>query len=336
MNDTIILAGDIGGTKTSLALFSRDAWPGPPLRRETYANRGADGVATLIDRFLAGTDLRPAAACLGVAGPVFGNRVQLTNLDWQIDGPALARRFALDRVLLVNDLVATAMGALLLDDASLWTINPGRPDPGATGCILAPGTGLGEAWVVRDQGRLLPRASEGGHAAFAPRDELQLELLRFMQQRRGHVSVEDVCSGRALPSLFDFLRQHEATPSWLEDELRAAADPTPVLVAAAVAAAGDGRDCAIAVATVRLFLDILAGEAANLALKTLALAGVHIGGGMAPRVLPLLDPERFMAIFSQGIYHEMLGRIPVWVVLDPDVALAGAASCGIAALRENP
>ncbi len=335
MNDSILLAGDIGGTKTSLALYSRDAWPGPPLQRQTFANRGASGIEPLIDRFLATAGLRPAAACLGVAGPVLGDRVRLTNLDWQIDGPALARRFGLGRVLLVNDLVATAMGALLLDDASLWTINRGRLVPDATGCILAPGTGLGEAWVVRHRGRPLPRASEGGHAAFAPRDDLQLALLRFMQQRHGHVSVEDVCSGRAIPALFAFLRQRQTVPSWLEEELQAANDATPVLVAAAVAAVRNGRDCAIAVDTVRLFLDILAGEAANLALKTLALAGVHIGGGMAPRVLPLLDRDRFMAIFSQGVYHEMLSRIPVRLVLDPDVALPGAAACGFTALEEN-
>ncbi len=335
MSATILLAGDIGGTKTSLALYSRDTWPAPPLQRQTFANRSVDGLGTLIDRFLATAVSRPTVACFGVAGPVLGNRVRLTNLDWQIDGPALADRFGLDRVLLVNDLVAAAMGALLLDATSLRTINRGRPVPEATGCILAPGTGLGEAWVVRDQGRPLPRASEGGHAAFAPRGEVELELLRFMQRRAGHVSVEQVCSGRALPALFAFLRQRLPVPAWLEDRLKAADDPTPVLVDAAVAAVHGERDCAVAMETVQLFLDILAGEAANLALKTLALAGVHISGGMVPRVQPLLDPDRFMAIFSQGVYHDMLTRIPVHLVLDPDVALLGAAACGFTAPEQG-
>ncbi len=335
MNDTLLLAGDIGGTKTSLALYSRDRWPGPPLHRETFANRGVAGIESLVDRFLATTGSRPVAACLGVAGPVLGDRVQLTNLDWLIDGPALAARFGLGRVVLVNDLVATAMGTLLLDDSALLTINRGRPKPGATGCILAPGTGLGEAWVARDHDRPLPRASEGGHAAFAPRGALQIELLRFMRRHHEHVSVEQVCSGRALPDLFAFFREQLAPPAWLEEELRTADDPTPVLVAAAVAAVRGGRECGVAVETVRLFLDILAGEAANLALKTLALAGVHIGGGMVPRVLPLLDADRFMAIFRQGVYHEMLSAIPVHLILDPDVALPGAAACGFAALQET-
>lgn len=326
---TCLLAGDIGGTKTSLALHLAGSWPGPPLAEATYRNAAYDGPTAMISEFLTTNDSRPDHACFGVAGPVRDNRVQLTNLNWFVDGEELRRRFGLKSVSLVNDLVATAMGAVHLPPDQLKTINAGQPASRGAIAILAPGTGLGEAFLVRDQDRLLPCPSEGGHASFAPENARQSALLGFMQRRFKHVSVERVCSGLGLPSLYDFLKTEIDEPPWLAERMGGAGDRTPVIVAAALKALNDQEASAkLAVETLHLFVDILAAEAANLALKVLATGGVYIGGGIPPRILPLLEPDRFMARFSRGVYREMLGRIPVQVILEPGTALLGAAACG--------
>ena len=326
---TCLLAGDIGGTKTSLALHRAGSWPGPPLAEATYRNAAYDSPAAMISEFLAANDSRPDHACFGVAGPVHDNRVRLTNLDWFIDGEKLRRQFGLKSVSLVNDLVATAMGAVHLPADRLKTINGGQPASRGAIAVIAPGTGLGEAFIIRDRDRLLPCPSEGGHASFAPENARQAALLEFMQRRFEHVSVEQVCSGLGLPSLYDFLKTEIAEPPWLAERLGGAGDRTPVIVAAALKALNDQESAGkLAVATLHLFVDILAAEAANLALKVLATGGVYIGGGIPPRILPLLEPDRFMARFRRGVYREMLGRIPVHVILEPETALLGAAACG--------
>jgi glucokinase len=267
---------------------------------------------------------------------VAGDTVRLTNLGWVISAETLRVRYGCGQVRLINDLVATAMGVPHLTPADLFMLNPGEPRPGAAMAVLAPGSGLGEAFVIADDNRRLPCPSEGGHASFAPRNEEQLDLLTFLRRRYDHVSVEQVCSGLALPNLFAFQAERLDTPGWLADELAQAADRTPVIVQAAIASAQGVRPCAIAEQTLRLFLDILADEAANLALKTLALGGVYLGGGLTARLLPLIDAQRFMAIFARGAYREMLGRIPVQVITNPETALLGAAACGIEALLPKP
>ncbi len=329
---TCLLAGDIGGTKTSLALHQAVSWPGPPLAKATYQNVAYDSLAAMVNEFLTENNIRPDYACFGVAGPVRDNQVQLTNLDWFIDGKALRQQFGMKSVNLVNDLVATAMGAVHLPEDRLKTINAGQPGSQGAIAVIAPGTGLGEAFLIRDQDRLLPCPSEGGHALFAPGNAMQSALLEFMQRRFKHVSVERVCSGLGLPELYDFLKTEIAEPPWLAKRMRGAEDRTPVIVEAALNALNNqGASGKLAIGTLHLFVDILAAEAANLALKVLATGGVYIGGGIPPRILPLLETDRFMAQFRRGVYWEMLGRIPVHIILEPETALLGAAACGFSA-----
>lgn len=332
----LLLAGDIGATKTTLALFDPSSWPNPPLRQQTYRNADASGFDALLQTFLKEESPQPAVACFGVAGPVMANAVHMTNLNWLVDGQALQTDFGWQRVLLINDLVATAMGVPQLVPADLRLINQGQRQDGAAVAVLAPGSGLGEAFLVFPCGTMHPCASEGGHVSFAPRNEEQMELLTFMRKRHAHVSVEMVCSGLAIPALFAFLAERMPTPAWLQENLKQAQDQTLVIVQAAIQAIQGGRPCEVAVQTLRLLIDILADEAANLALKTLALGGVYIGGGLAARIEPFIEPQRFMEIFGRGTYREMLARIPVFVITNPQTALLGAAAFAIQAMALSP
>jgi glucokinase len=324
-----LLAGDIGATKTTLALYDAAFWPGPPLLApRTFRNALYPSFDDLLHEFLAPGSLPPTVACFGVAGPVIGNAVRMTNLNWSLDGAQLQAEHGFAQVFLVNDLVATAMGVVHLPATDLYPLNPGIPQPGGVMAVLAPGSGLGEAFLVPHEGAYLPFPSEGGHASFAPRTAEQVELLAFMQQHHSHVSVEQVCSGLALPGLFAFLTTRETAPTWLLDELEQATDRTPVIIRAALEAVAGGKSCDIAVQTLTLFADILADEAANLALKTLALGGLYLGGGLAPRLLPFLTPGRFLSIFARGTYQHLLSQIPIHIICNPQAALFGAAAIG--------
>jgi glucokinase len=335
--NALLLAGDLGATKTTLALYEIAHWPCLPLRQQTFQNAVFTDFNSLLRQFLAATSPTPAIACFGVAGPVVANAVTMTNLNWSIAAADLQTRFGIHRVELINDLVATAMGALYLEPADLQELNPGEKRSGGALAVVAPGSGLGEAFLLPHKGTYFPCPSEGGHASFAPRNEEQIDLLAFMRTQHAHVSVEQVCSGLAIPDLLAFMVTRQPMPDWLEDEMEQVDDRTPVIVQAALEAARGGRPCAIALDALNLFLDILADEAANLALKTLALGGVFLGGGLTPRLLPLLDPQRFMTVFARGTYREMLARIPVQVIVNPETALLGAAAHGFHVLdREEP
>ena len=337
MTTELLLAGDIGGTKTNLALYPLEGDPLHPLALATFLNRDAAGIEDHITAFLDahGQDgRRVRRGCFGVAGPVRDNRVRLTKLAWSVDGAALAGRFGWQRVSLINDLVAMAEGAVRQPGDRLHPVNGGRSRPGAM-AVLAPGTGLGEALLVEDgQGTLLPVASEGGHGGFAPRDQLQVDLLRFALARRNPVSVDSLCSGPGLADLFDFLATRLPVPPQLARELKTAVDRTPVIARTALAAPDDPEG--ICQRTVRLFFDILAGEAANLALRVLAVGGLYIGGGLVPRLLAMLDRKRFMAVFARGVYADMLARVPVHVLLDPLTPLHGAAAHGMELAVRRP
>ena len=263
-----------------------------------------------------------------MAGPVIDQAVTLTNLDWSLDAGQLASRHRLRQVWLINDLVATALGVTLLEPGDLHPLNPGTPRPGAVRAVLAPGTGLGEAFLVPGAGGDEPLPTEGGHASFAPRNREQIDLLAHLLAHQGHVAVEQVCSGLAIPTLFDFMARRCPPPAWLETELAAAGDRTPVIARAALQALDGGPACETAVRTLRLFADILADEAANLVLKTLAFGGLFIGGGLAPRLLPFLRSDAFLAVFARGTYRELLATLPVQVILNPQTALLGAAAYG--------
>ena len=329
---TIILAADIGGSKTDLALYEVGTGRPGMLCEARYHNRDVDGFAELLSNFLDGCAVRPCCAVLAVAGPVRGGRVRMTNLDWQLDSAELAHRFSLDQVILINDLVATAMAAVHAEASQLVTINQGEVDSSGNVAVLAPGTGLGEAALFCRQNRWLPMPSEGGHTAFAPADALQIELLCFLLgQGRDMVSVEDVCSGRGIPALYQFCCHHQQTDAPLLD--LEPAEQTPAIVAAALAGLGQGDEDHPAVRAMRLFVAILAAEASDLALTTLATGGIYIGGGLPPRLLPFFDTPTFMRSFARGVYHEMLARIPVHLLTHPRAALWGAALYGVSSLQ---
>lgn len=325
--DAYLLAGDIGGTKTTLALYDVHRGPLAPLAETTVQNESASGLADIIDTFLGEQHIRPDSACFGVAGPVIGNRVRMTNLNWTLDGQVLRQRFRMKSVTLINDLVATAMGAVSLPADRLSTLNAGRPANDGAVAVIAPGTGLGEAFLVRDGGRMLPFPSEGGHCSFAPVNDQQIRLLQFMLRRRKHVSTERVCSGIGIPHLYAFLRSEMQAAQDKASGLQAAGDRTAAIVEAALAASDNaGSGDRIAAQAIELFVALLASEAANLVLKVLATGGLFIGGGLTLRILPFLEEQSFMRHFCKGVYRDMLADIPVHVILEPRSALIGAAA----------
>lgn len=331
----LLLAGDIGATKTTLALYTAAILHqegAAPQRQETFQNRAFTRFDDMLAVFLGAGGPLPPYACIGIAGPVLDNRVDMTNLNWRLDAQALQQRHGFASVCLINDLVATAMAIPGLGGPDLSTINHGLPPRSGALAVLAPGTGLGQAFLIPLEDGFLPCPSEGGHTTFAPRNAEQLELLAFMRQRQAHVSVEQVCSGLAVPNLFAFISTRHPVPEWLQREVEQAEDPTPVIVEAARRAVAGKRVCRVAVHTMQLLCDILADEAANLALKTLALGGVYLGGGLAPRLRPFLQAERFMAIFTREERSAMLAHIPVHIILNPQAALRGACAYALRTL----
>jgi glucokinase len=324
----VLIAGDIGGTKTLLALFEQASGPREPAATAEFRSADYPGLAPMVRQFLAEAEARAECACFDVAGPVVGGRAQLTNLPWALDEEILRRDLGLRRVTLLNDLTAVAVSVPHLRPDELHTINPGTPEPRGPLAVVAPGTGLGEAFLVWDGQGYLPCASEGGHADFAPADELQDGLLRFMRERYGHVPYERVCSGSGLPNLYDFLRDagRDHEPPGFAPKLAEATDRTPLVVQAAV---DDPAAHPLAVAAVALFISILGAETGNLALKVLATGGVYLAGGMPGRLIPQLEDGGFMKAFvAKGRFGDRLAATPVQVITTR-AALLGAAIYGL-------
>lgn len=325
-SSSFILAGDIGGTKTSLALFQQEKDSLTRMAETTVNNDQASNLEEIVENFLQQNVPRPKHACFGVAGPVSNNRVKMTNYEWFLDGNNLMEELEMHSVLLINDLVATAMGAIHLPADRLLAINAGIPDPAGAIAVIAPGTGLGESFLVRCGDSWLPIPSEGGHAAFSPNDELQRRLLHYMGKQHDHVPTELVCSGMGIPALYGFLCAENGTSNQLDSE----ADATRIIIEKALGALEKNRSHDLTLQALRLFIAILATESANLVLKTLATGGLFIGGGLPPRLLPLLKTDLFMNSFLKSDYREMLSAIPVQVILEPQAALIGAAAYGFA------
>ncbi len=322
----MILAGDIGGTNVRLALFERLG--GRLVRRKEarYRSRELRGLTAALDLFLPG---KPAveAAGFGVAGPVRGGRSETTNLPWVVDQESLASRLGLLQVGLVNDLVANALGLEELAPSDLAVVNAGEEDPEGNRALISPGTGLGEAFLVRTKGGWLACPSEGGHASFAPRDDHEIELLRHLSARYGHVSCERILSGPGLADLYRFERDGSGIPepAWLTEEIGRRGDAAAAVSAAALA----GTDV-VAGRTLQRWVAIWGGEAGDLALKILATGGVFLGGGIAPKVLPRLMDGTFLRAFcDKGRFARGLAKVPVRVVLNEDCALLGAARAAL-------
>ncbi|MDX1663278.1 MAG: glucokinase [Candidatus Promineifilaceae bacterium] len=323
----MLLGGDIGGTKTVLALYTLEQGPHRPLVKETYASKDYDSLEAVIRAFLQDKEEGITHAAFGVAGPVVRDAAHITNLPWVLSERQLQETFDLHEVHLLNDLKAIATAVPILKESDFTTLHAGEPVEGGAIGVVAPGTGLGEAFLVCHDGRYHAFPSEGGHADFAPADALQIDLLRYLQQKHHHVSYERVCSGMGIPNLYAFFRDtgRYSEPDWLRERLAAVSDPTPVIVRAAQA-----DEAAICTATLALFIDILARECGNMALKLLATGGIYLGGGIPPRIMPQLRAHNFVETFTaKGRFSRLLAEIPIYVIENPQTALLGAATDGL-------
>lgn len=322
----MILAGDVGGTKTNIALFDHVSGQRVPksTRHATYRSSEHSGLESIISDFLR-TGEHPDAACFGVAGPVIGGRSETPNLPWVIDSTSISERFGIPRVGLVNDLVATAIRGGTLGPDDVANLN-GRIDQGATGTklVVAAGTGLGMAMLVRSGDEWLPLPSEGGHASLPARNAEQAALVAYLTERHRHVSIERAVSGPGLATIFDFVvdtKRAEANPEALRIVVA-----NPRAAPAMVTEHALAKSCPACVEALRLFVDLYGAVTGNFALTVMATGGVLLGGGIAPKILPALTDGRFMRAFTdKGRFRELLEGVPVAVILDPEAALYGAA-----------
>ena len=350
----MILAGDIGGTKTNLALYEWTNGRVEPVREDSFHSADYKTLEDIVEEFLStplakpaiegdeeqesgdsapGSDteadeatpepIRVAAACFGVAGPVIDNRCRTTNLPWVIEGATLAERFAIPQVRLLNDLEATAHGLLLLTPDEIVVLNAGAPPKKKQAlALIAAGTGLGECILFWDGTRYRPMPSEGGHTDFAPNSDTEIELLRHLRGSYLHVSYERIVSGPGLHAIYEYLRDTKKNePTWLAEKIKVG-NP-----AAEIAEAGLKGQAEIAKQALDLFATIYGAEAGNLALKALTLDGVYVAGGIAPKLLTKLQDGSFMRGFTnKGRYKRLMTQIPVKVVMNDKTALLGAAS----------
>ena len=318
----MILAGDVGGTKTVIGLFEQAGDRLQAVREETFQSRSYATLEAILDRFLGGGS-RPAlrSACFGVAGPVIEGRSKTTNLPWELDELALGKALQVPRVKLLNDLEAAAYGMLHLDQADLCLLQPGPKRQGNI-AVIAAGTGLGQAILYWDGERHHPIASEGGHANFAPQTDLEVDVLNYLRKEYGHVSCERLLSGPGLFNLYRFLRDSDyaTEPDWLRQRI---AQGDPGTVVSQVGLAGEHPLCTRAL---DLFCSMYGAEAGNLALKAFAVGGVYVGGGIAPKILSRLQDGAFIHAFTdKGRLSDLMRSIEVKVALNPRAPLIGAA-----------
>lgn len=328
-----LLAADIGGTKSELAIFPLQGADHPALVQRRYSNGEYPAVEEIIAHFLADCGYHPQFACIAVAGVVEGGRAGMTNLPWVIDSRLLEQRFGFTQVLLMNDLTAMAGSIPLLGPDDLLELQAGKGCGTEIRAVVAPGTGLGEGLLLEIGGRLFARGSEGGHTDFAPVDEEQLALLAWMRQKGTPVSYEMLIAGPGLASLYDFCKAYHPIPESPQVALAMARakDKIPVIVDGAVGI----QTCPLCRRVIDLFLSILGSEAGNLALKLYARGGVYLGGGILPRLAGKVSFAGFLRAFnSKGLMANLMAGIPVSLILRADAALLGAAVIGRAELPE--
>jgi glucokinase len=324
--ESFLLAGDIGGTKTTLAIIDPIKGPRSFIVKETLPSSNYLTFDALLDVFLKQNNYPLSRGCFGIAGPVFEGSVQMPNNPWLIEESTLSNKLKIP-FHLINDLEAIANSVPILEKDDLESLSVGNATNHGSLVVIAPGTGLGEAHLHWNETCYQSYPSEGGHVDFAPTNQMQFDLLIFLQDRIGHVSYERVCSGPGLLNIYAFFKESSKypEPEWLSDQISKADNPTPIISQAAL----EGK-AEIAVATLDLFVSILGSEAGNLALKELATGGVYIGGGIPPRIIPFLKKELFMDSFkNKGRFSSMLANIPVYVITNPDAALMGAAHQGL-------
>jgi glucokinase len=326
-NSTCVLAGDIGGTKTNLGLFV----PGkarPKARvTATFASRSAENLEVIIAQMLKRYPATIKAACFGIAGPVINGECRTTNLPWVVSEKKLQERFGWQQTRLINDLSATALAVPLLNYREVKALNGVRIRKGHNIGLVAPGTGLGKALLIFSEGRYRPVASAGGHASFAPSDESETDLWQYLHAHFGHVSAERVLSGQGLVNIYDWLKSRGtfAESPGIQAAMRTS-DPARVISENAIAGESD-----LCRAALQRFCRIFGSVAGNLALTGMTTGGIFLGGGIPPKILPVLQGEHFMATFNaKGRFETFMERIPVRVILNDRAALMGAAYYALA------
>ena len=319
-NPLVLLAGDVGGTKTLLGLFE----PAPRRPRlvvvHTYSTNDFSSFGEILQQFAKdlGTPFVVDAAVAGVAGPVVGDAAQLTHIEWNVSAAEIAAQLGTPRVKLLNDLEAMALGAGVLGPEELVELQRGVARDDGNAAVIAAGTGLGQAYLHRVNGRMRPFPSEGGHADFAARTDLEIDLLRMLRHVYGRAAVEDVVSGPGLLNLYRFTHDGHDCPA-----IRGLAE---IDAPAGVSRAALDGSCQACVDALSLFVEAFGAEAGNLALRAVATSGLFIGGGIAPRILSAMQDGRFIKAFrAKGAMSELAASIPVYVMLMPEAGLLGAA-----------
>lgn len=319
----MILAGDVGGTKVHLALYDFAQGKLAHRRDERYPAKEFSGLEEIVKQFLGAEKV--TAACFGVPGPVRNGRLRLTNLPWTLDSRELAASLSIEHVFLINDLQANGYGIAELEPDQIYTLAEGDASQTGNRALIAAGTGLGEGLLIWNGRQHTPYPSEGGHADFAPRNEDEIDLLRFLKQKyNGRISFERVVSGLGMPNVYEFWRDVRGLeePAWLAEKMAAASDPNSVITEMALAAKSE-----LCAKTLDMFVSAYGAEAGNLALKVLSVGGVYIGGGIAPRILEKLKDGTFMKAFTdKGRLSQLLINMPVRVILESRAALMGAAA----------
>jgi glucokinase len=320
----MILAGDIGATKTNLGFFKFEDGQLKTLLKEQLTNKNYSSFNEIVSNFVQSNNLEVTAACFGVAGPIRNERGEMTNLPWVIDKQELVHLLKIKNVWVINDLEANAYGISALTPDDFYTLNPGNPDQQGNAAVIAAGTGLGEAGLYWDGKRHHPFACEGGHVDFAPQNDLEIDLLKYLLKKFSHVSYEWIISGVGVYNIYQFLRDsgYEKEAPWFKKEL-SQKDAGVVITQAALK-----QRCPLCIKTMDMFASIYGAEAGNLALKMLALKGLYIGGGIAPKILSLIQQGSFMKAFlAKGRLKPIIETIPVKVILTDRTALLGAAVC---------
>ena len=320
----MILAGDIGGTKTNVALFETSGRSlGPVVRQQTFPSGHYNSLECILQEFIGETQPPLTGACFGIAAPVIEGNARTPNLNWTVSSESLARLLKLDRCGLINDLEATAYGIPTLRDSQLLTLNAGDEKHDGHRALLAAGTGLGMAGIFFREGHYHPVASEGGHIDFAPRSPDEVALLAYLTEKfAGHVSYERVLSGPGLFNVYSFLRDrgYASEPAWLAEQIQSG-DKT-----AAVSMAALGNKSDLAVKALDMFVSVYGAMAGNLALLMMSTGGLYVGGGIAPKLREKLKDGTFMKAFTdKGRFSAVLASIPVHIILEDKTALFGAA-----------
>jgi glucokinase len=317
---TLVLAGDVGGTKTLLALADPTTEPARIVKETLFASARYRGLAPIVREFLATEKEDVAAACFGLPGPVLNGECRTPNLPWFLTESALARDTGIATVALINDFAAAAMGVLALPSEAFATLQEGNAEPHGTIAVIGAGTGIGQAVLFWDGRRYRAKPTEGGHAGFAPQGDLQRDLLAYLERSFLPVSVERAVSGPGLVRIYHFLVERGVS-TWPEvGQAMAREDPGEVIAHHALAKSDLACEQAL-----ELFVTVYGAEVANMALRTLATGGVYVGGGIAPKILPKLQEGSFLETFrDKGRMGELMQRIPLRVVLEPRVGLLGA------------